>query len=183
MESIIRAVCSSGDDFKPYCLWERDEALETLVIHLPEFKKDQLKVHISVTGILKISGERVVSETKRSHFQKELRVQSNWNADEIRAKFSAGHLRIMIPKKALPANGRDSRSQQCQNNGKPRLEVTGQDEVTTKTSNYDQLGGAKVAVLWRRKVTMVKVMATLVILVVAFAGVYSTFKYWIYDKK
>ncbi|KAI7747352.1 hypothetical protein M8C21_007985 [Ambrosia artemisiifolia] len=91
----------SYDDIEPLCTWQRDDAQDILVIHLPEFKKEQLRVQISNTGLLKISGEKVAEGKKRIRFLKELKVTKDYDANNIRAKFSQGCLRITLPKKVV----------------------------------------------------------------------------------
>ncbi|XP_057506086.1 inactive protein RESTRICTED TEV MOVEMENT 2-like [Actinidia eriantha] len=77
----------SYEDFEPFCNWSHDEKCETLVLHLPEFKKEQLKVQIKSFGTLKIFGERPVDATKRSRFYKEIAIPRDCNVKEVHAKF------------------------------------------------------------------------------------------------
>ncbi|XP_027065458.1 uncharacterized protein [Coffea arabica] len=88
----------SYEEFEPFCRWQREEACDTLLVHLPDFKKEQLRVHINNRGILKISGERKLSSTKGSKFYKEVVVARNCNTNAIQAKFSAGQLCIKMTK-------------------------------------------------------------------------------------
>ncbi|CAI9097494.1 OLC1v1033933C1 [Oldenlandia corymbosa var. corymbosa] len=90
------------EEFEPFCRWQREEARDTLIIDLPDFKKEQLRVHINNRGILKISGERSVDATKRAKFYKEVVVPKNCNTNGIQAKFASNHLHIIMPK--LPAD-------------------------------------------------------------------------------
>ncbi|KAK3020695.1 hypothetical protein RJ639_046558 [Escallonia herrerae] len=64
-----------------------------------EFKKEQLKVNISKTGILSITGERNVDATKRSRFYKELKTPKECIWNDIRAQIENGLLYIVMPKK------------------------------------------------------------------------------------
>ncbi|XP_071910850.1 uncharacterized protein [Coffea arabica] len=88
----------SYEEFEPFCRWQREEARDTLLVHLPDFKKEQLRVHINNRGFLKISGERKLSSTKGSKFYKEVVVARNCNTNAIQAKFSAGQLCIIMTK-------------------------------------------------------------------------------------
>ncbi|KAK3043191.1 hypothetical protein RJ639_001624 [Escallonia herrerae] len=96
---VVATPTPSYDDFEPFCNWRHEEARETLVVHLPEFKKEQLKVNISNTGILRITGERNVDATKRSRFYKELKTPKDCISNDIHAKFVNGLLYIVMPKK------------------------------------------------------------------------------------
>ncbi|KAL1822460.1 hypothetical protein ACET3Z_009238 [Daucus carota] len=86
------------DEFEPLCNWQREEGRDTLVLHLPEFKKEQLKVQLSNLRVLKISGERPLSAVKQSRFYKEVKVAKECNANDIRAKFVNGLLYVVMPK-------------------------------------------------------------------------------------
>ncbi|KAA8517201.1 hypothetical protein F0562_017547 [Nyssa sinensis] len=93
----------SYDDFEPSCNWKEEEGQKSLVVHLPEFKKEELKVYITNCGTIKIFGEHPVSET-RSRFYKELRVPCDSNGNKIQAKFTDGHLYIVMPKNSTYVN-------------------------------------------------------------------------------
>ncbi|KAL7616132.1 inactive protein RESTRICTED TEV MOVEMENT 2 [Lactuca sativa] len=89
----------SYDEFEPMCTWQREDGQDVLVLHLPEFKKDQLRIQISNTGILKITGENVVDGKRRNRFLKEIKVTKDYDSNNIHAKFSQGRLRVTMPKK------------------------------------------------------------------------------------
>ncbi|KAH7853945.1 hypothetical protein Vadar_008377 [Vaccinium darrowii] len=93
------AVSFSYEDFEPFCNWLRDNECETLVVHLPAFKKEQLNVQIHCSTTVKISGERLVDATKKSRFYKEITIPKVCDSKEIHAKFSGGLLHIVMPKK------------------------------------------------------------------------------------
>ncbi|CAK9135019.1 unnamed protein product [Ilex paraguariensis] len=90
---------SSYEEFDPLCTWRHDGGHKTLVIHLPHFHKEQLKIHICNFGAMKISGERPLSATKRYRFSKEVKIPEDINAHDIHAKFVKGLLYIEMPKK------------------------------------------------------------------------------------
>ncbi|XP_021845443.1 uncharacterized protein [Spinacia oleracea] len=91
-------------DFNPACDLQTHEGLETLIIHLPDFKKNQLKVQVNKDGVLKVSGERPTSEdgTKRRRFVKETKIPKGSDVNEIRAKFTDGRLHVTMSKKVTP---------------------------------------------------------------------------------
>ncbi|XP_058204298.1 uncharacterized protein LOC131318495 [Rhododendron vialii] len=94
----------SYEDFEPFCNWRRNDESETLVVHLPAFRKDQLKIQVyNSTNTVKISGERLVDATKRSRFHKEIAIPKDCKSKEIHAKFADGLLHVVIPKKGPPA--------------------------------------------------------------------------------
>ncbi|XP_074270626.1 22.0 kDa heat shock protein-like [Silene latifolia] len=90
-------------DFEPKTELKEEGAVDTLIISLPGFKKEQLRVQVSSTGILKISGEKAENPegTIKHRFLKETKVPENCDMNEIRAKFTTGALHVIMPKKAV----------------------------------------------------------------------------------
>ncbi|OMO62644.1 hypothetical protein COLO4_32969 [Corchorus olitorius] len=88
------------EDFEPLCKWQREQNSDTLEVHLPGFKRQQLKVQLSSTGMLTITGERQLDEAKgkKSRFRKEFPVSKEYQPNQIRAKFSGGILYLVMPK-------------------------------------------------------------------------------------
>lgn len=62
------------------------------------FRKEQLRVQLTSTRTLRISGERPLGDQKYGRFQKEFSVPSNVEATEINAQFEQGKLRVRLPK-------------------------------------------------------------------------------------
>ncbi|PIA59809.1 hypothetical protein AQUCO_00400592v1 [Aquilegia coerulea] len=89
----------SYEDFEPSSNWVKEEYVDTLVIHLPGFKKEDLRVQIDSHANLKISGERQLEDNRWSRFRKEFRAPKNCNTNEITAKFVGGLLYVKFPKK------------------------------------------------------------------------------------
>ncbi|XP_016446301.1 17.6 kDa class I heat shock protein-like [Nicotiana tabacum] len=90
--------------FEPSYEWQHEEGLDVLLVHLPEFKdKEGLKVQVSNFGVLKISGDRQVNQT-RIRFFKEIPVWKDHNTNEIKANFEKGVLKITLPKKVTSAS-------------------------------------------------------------------------------
>ncbi|KAL7197984.1 hypothetical protein ACSBR2_020497 [Camellia fascicularis] len=90
------AVNPPYEEFEPLCNWQHGR--ETLVVHLPAFKKEQLKIQINNLRTLKISGEHPLEATKSSRFIKTIKIPRDCNAKEIRANFADGLLCIVMPK-------------------------------------------------------------------------------------
>ncbi|KAG5248070.1 hypothetical protein OIU76_030298 [Salix suchowensis] len=86
------------EEFEPSMDWVRDTGADTLQIHLPGFKKEQLKVQVTSMRVLRISGERQLSENRWSTFRKEIPISSNYDTNEINAKFDKGILYVKHPK-------------------------------------------------------------------------------------
>ncbi|XP_015900296.3 inactive protein RESTRICTED TEV MOVEMENT 2 [Ziziphus jujuba] len=88
----------SYEDFEPFCQWKRDNERDILEVHLEGFKKEQLRVQFNNSGILTITGEKPIDETKCSRFKKEINIAKDSDSNKIRAKLSRGVLLITIPK-------------------------------------------------------------------------------------
>ncbi|KAB5561582.1 hypothetical protein DKX38_006539 [Salix brachista] len=86
------------EDFEPSMDWVRDTGADTLQIHLPGFKKEQLKVQVTSMRVLRISGERQLSNNRWSTFRKEIPISSNYDTNEINARFDRGILYVKHPK-------------------------------------------------------------------------------------
>ncbi|KAL5830697.1 hypothetical protein ACOSQ3_016115 [Xanthoceras sorbifolium] len=86
------------EDFVPSTGWVREPEYDTLVVYLPGFKKEQLKVQVTTLRNLRISGERPLGNNKWSHFRMEFPIPANNDINEISAKFEGGSLYIKHPK-------------------------------------------------------------------------------------
>ncbi|KAH7854708.1 hypothetical protein Vadar_016984 [Vaccinium darrowii] len=131
------------EDFEPLCRWLREEGKETLVVHVQEFKRDQMKVHVSNRGTLRITGERPLDGTKRSRFTKEIKIPQDCSPNDITARFTnAGLLHVVMPKKTAPIELQEAKQdhqptqvvQQPQaQTVPPKPEPTRGDQVAEKT--------------------------------------------------
>ncbi|KAI8562746.1 hypothetical protein RHMOL_Rhmol03G0058700 [Rhododendron molle] len=173
------------DDFEPFCGWRREEGKETIVVHVPaEFKRDQMKVHLSNRGTLRITGERPIDGTKRSRFAKEIKVPKDCNPNEITAKFTnAGLLHIIMPKKTSveletkqdqPIQVVPEQQGQAQDqNAQPKTKGT-QGQVAEESRKVFSV--AKQTIIRDRKVVMGGALVVVVAIVVAL-GAFATYKY------
>ncbi|KAF5751666.1 heat shock family protein [Tripterygium wilfordii] len=91
------------ENFEPSTEWEGEPTADVLNVFLPGFKREQLKVQVTSTNKLRISGERPIGINKWSRFEKELQIPSNCNTNETSAKFERGTLSIKFPKNIAPA--------------------------------------------------------------------------------
>lgn len=62
------------------------------------FTKEELKVQLTRTKVLKISGSRAIGDNKWSSFQKDFTIPENCDTNKISAKFEEGILYIRQPK-------------------------------------------------------------------------------------
>ncbi|KAG5556265.1 hypothetical protein RHGRI_006765 [Rhododendron griersonianum] len=175
------------DDFEPFCNWRREEGKETLVIHVAEFKRDQMKVHLSNRGTLRITGERPIDGTKWSRFAKEIKVPKDCNPNEIIAKFTnAGLLHIIMPKKTsieletkqeqpirIVPHQDQAQAQDQDQNVQPKTKGT-QGQVAEESRTVFSV--AKQTIIRDRKVVMGVALVVVVAVMVAL-GAFATYKY------
>ncbi|WVZ21553.1 hypothetical protein V8G54_008875 [Vigna mungo] len=90
------------EDFIPPSDWDRQENSDTLILMLPGFKKEQLKVQVSSNRVLRLRGERKISDNKWRRFHKEVILSDSHDTTGINAKFEAGMLYIKLPKLIKP---------------------------------------------------------------------------------
>ncbi|KAL8214419.1 hypothetical protein R6Q57_003868 [Mikania cordata] len=162
----------SYDEFEPLCTWQREDVQDILVIHLPEFKKEQLRIQISNSGILKITGENIVEGKKRRRFMKEVKVTKDYESSNIHAKFSQGRLLITLPKKVLTTSMQQDAP----------MKLTPQDDQTHGSPNTNEKIvvpdiEARVGQVLRSK-EFTQVMVNVGFVVVVAFSVYTAYKYW-----
>ncbi|OAY52074.1 serine-aspartate repeat-containing protein I [Manihot esculenta] len=93
------------EDFEPSMDWLREPGADTLRVYVPGFKKEQMKVQVTSSGNLRISGERPLADgNKWCRFRKEIPIPSIYDHNAIGAKFEKGLLFIRHPKIIIPDN-------------------------------------------------------------------------------
>ncbi|XP_040993608.1 inactive protein RESTRICTED TEV MOVEMENT 2-like [Juglans microcarpa x Juglans regia] len=107
MDAKPRAVDRVYEDFEPKMEWAREERSDTLIVLLPGFSKEQLRVQVTSSRDLRVSGERPLGNNKWRRFNKELSIPSDVETNKITAKFEGGTLYIIHPKAITPAKPQD----------------------------------------------------------------------------
>ncbi|KAK2997334.1 hypothetical protein RJ639_025271 [Escallonia herrerae] len=108
MEARLRAAPNRVyQELDPLTEWVAEEACDTLLLHLPGFKKEQLRVQLTTSRNLIISGERQLRDNTWSRFRKELPVSANCDVNSMSAKYELGILFIRQPKLITPAENQD----------------------------------------------------------------------------
>ncbi|TKY57056.1 Inactive protein RESTRICTED TEV MOVEMENT 2 [Spatholobus suberectus] len=85
------------EDFEPFYEWNRDERLVNVM--LPGYRRDQLKVQVTSKPALRLMGERPVYENRWRRFNLELPVLSDYDTDNVTAKFEVGKLSVKFGQK------------------------------------------------------------------------------------
>ncbi|CAK8538533.1 unnamed protein product [Lathyrus sativus] len=91
-------------DLQPYFEWIEDEASSTLILMLPGFTKEQLRVQVTSKGVLRINCERQGIENIWHRFGKEFPVPPHCDTNDVNAKFERGVLSVRFPKLITPEN-------------------------------------------------------------------------------
>ncbi|KAL8217737.1 hypothetical protein R6Q57_021110 [Mikania cordata] len=91
------------EEFKPMSERRQEEDHDLLLLYLPGFQKEYIKVTTEDVNIVRIRGERLVSENKWSRFQEDYLSPENCEMRGIRAKFNGGILTITMPRKITNA--------------------------------------------------------------------------------
>ncbi|POO01442.1 Small heat shock protein HSP [Trema orientale] len=92
--STTAASAKDYEDFEPPLEWVKEEGSDTLLVFLPGFQKERLKIQITSNGKLRIVGERPIGQNKWRRFQKEFPLASDCDTSKISAKFEGGILYV-----------------------------------------------------------------------------------------
>ncbi|KAJ6858431.1 hypothetical protein NC652_040880 [Populus alba x Populus x berolinensis] len=70
-----------------------------------DFKMEHMSVQIQEPGVVTITGESPLDDTRRSRFRKQIRIPKDSKTDEIQANLYGDVLHVVVPRKtpALPA--------------------------------------------------------------------------------
>ncbi|KAG6761819.1 hypothetical protein POTOM_035056 [Populus tomentosa] len=140
-------------DIDPKMEWVKNDGFDTLLVHLPGFTKQQIKIQANIgEQKLKITGESHQEDNKWIRFKKKLTVSSDYDLNQVRARFEGGVLYIKHPKKITSPtkpvqenNADPSVEPQKPANEKPEDQNSGQDpaaqEVPPKTEVEGQTRG------------------------------------------
>ncbi|KAK7330389.1 hypothetical protein VNO77_24583 [Canavalia gladiata] len=103
--------------------WTEDSAGHYLLVDLPEFRKEEVKLQVDSYGRILVTGERQANERKRVHFWLAFPVPVDSDMDKIAGKFDGGILYVTVPKQ-IPPESKGSET-----------EIAGNDEVERTEEN------------------------------------------------
>ncbi|XP_016452953.1 uncharacterized protein LOC107777447 [Nicotiana tabacum] len=132
------------EDFVPTSKLVQEELSDTLHLNIPGFKKEQVRVQLTKTGILKISGQRPIGQNKWQRFQKDFPVAENCDKSKISAKFENGILHVKQPKLITSTLKKDKElpASEAENTTAKRQKTSLREEFT-KQDNADINNPAK----------------------------------------
>ncbi|KAJ8529100.1 hypothetical protein K7X08_035935 [Anisodus acutangulus] len=126
------------EDFVPSSKLVQEQHSDTLHLILPGFKKEQMRIQLTKTGILKISGQRPIGQNKWQRFQKEFPVAENCDKGKISAKFENGILHVKQPKLITSSVKKENEFAAKEAENSPaakRQKTTLRDEFTKQDNN------------------------------------------------
>ncbi|KAM3381060.1 22.0 kDa class IV heat shock protein [Capsicum galapagoense] len=149
------------EDIEPSYGWVGDTENHYLIIHLPGFKREEVKLEVDIFDNIIVSGERKVSEYKSIRFQKSMKAPEKSKSEDTSARLEDGNLYVIIPKESSPENNeRDeaaiasSDHKENQQKEKEEIESSKGDETDQKEndkegmSEDEEFHDAKMAKKW-----------------------------------
>ncbi|XP_011015283.1 PREDICTED: inactive protein RESTRICTED TEV MOVEMENT 2-like [Populus euphratica] len=83
----------------PSSAWTEDSDSHYLLVDLPDFKKEEVKLRVDDYGQIVVSGERLVNNnSKVIYFEQTFKLPENSDADKITGKFDGEILFVTVPK-------------------------------------------------------------------------------------
>ncbi|MED6150108.1 hypothetical protein PIB30_069137 [Stylosanthes scabra] len=132
------------EDFDPVCKLRMDEARDTIELHLPGFKREQIRIQINHLGMMTISGERpILDGTKWKRFKKEIKLPPFCNEDAIHGSFMQNILTVVMPKK-IPPSYQDQDQEQEEQEFEPTTMKKKKDKGKEKVTFEDEEDNNKV---------------------------------------
>ncbi|KAF3437782.1 hypothetical protein FNV43_RR20538 [Rhamnella rubrinervis] len=91
------------EKFVPSAGWTEDSNARCLIVDLPEFKKEQVRIQVvKSTGCVMVSGERATNQNKHVRFDQTYKIPSeNSNLDKVTARFESEILYVTVPKQVV----------------------------------------------------------------------------------
>ncbi|XP_021633930.1 inactive protein RESTRICTED TEV MOVEMENT 2 [Manihot esculenta] len=86
-------------EFVPSAAWTEDSNSHYLLVDLPDFKKEEVKLQVDASGQITVRGERLVNNNKYISFEKTFKAPENSDMDNITGKFDGEILYVTLPKK------------------------------------------------------------------------------------
>ncbi|KAL2478102.1 inactive protein RESTRICTED TEV MOVEMENT 2-like [Forsythia ovata] len=115
------------EDFKLESEWLQDGDSYNLIIQVPGFMREQLKVSTEDEKTIRVRGERFVAGNKWSRFQEDFQVPDNCELTSVRAKHDSGTLTITVPRKNIAGETKEEENKASQETLSPSHKA--QDQV------------------------------------------------------
>ncbi|KAJ6977356.1 inactive protein RESTRICTED TEV MOVEMENT 2-like [Populus alba x Populus x berolinensis] len=86
------------EEYVPSSAWTEDPNSHCLLVHLPDFRKEEVKLQVDDPGKLTVSGERLVNNSKCIYFEQTFKLPQNSDTDNITGKLDGEILYVTVPK-------------------------------------------------------------------------------------
>ncbi|KAI3726901.1 hypothetical protein L1987_66708 [Smallanthus sonchifolius] len=87
------------EEFVPPAAWTEDSTCHYLLVDLPGFKRQELKLQVNNQTHILVSGERQVRENKYKRFEQSFELPKDADIEKITGKLDGEILYISVPKK------------------------------------------------------------------------------------
>ncbi|XP_061346678.1 22.0 kDa heat shock protein-like [Gastrolobium bilobum] len=124
------------EEIVPNSGWTEDSAGHYLLVDLPEFSKEEVKLQVDSNGRIIVTGERQANERKRVHFQLTFPVPVDSDMDKIEGKFDGGILYVTVPKRNAKEN-KESETEKAENGSAVRAKENDSHEPNTENEGRD----------------------------------------------
>ncbi|XP_073285201.1 uncharacterized protein [Primulina huaijiensis] len=109
MDAKVGDAAAQKNGYEPSSDLIQEQDCDTLIIYIPGFRKEQLRVQLATSRTLRVSGTRPFGDDRLSSFHKDYPVSPNCDTNNITAKFEGGILYIRQPKLIVPAEKEDKK--------------------------------------------------------------------------
>ncbi|KAG6590270.1 Inactive protein RESTRICTED TEV MOVEMENT 2 [Cucurbita argyrosperma subsp. argyrosperma] len=99
-------------DIEPQINWQHYPESHVLTVTLKDFTRNDLKVQVTSTGKLRITGERRLTSGKGLRFLKEIDIPADADSSKISAKLEKGILYVTQPRKTSAVSSNNPPAQQ-----------------------------------------------------------------------
>ncbi|CAK7325145.1 unnamed protein product [Dovyalis caffra] len=97
-----RSTAIQYENFQPKFEWVEEEGANVLLIYLPDYLKEQLKItYVHSSRMVQVTGERPLTYNQWSRFNQNFRVPQNCEVNKIQGKFKNEILYITMPKPTI----------------------------------------------------------------------------------
>ncbi|CAG7910754.1 inactive protein RESTRICTED TEV MOVEMENT 2 [Brassica rapa] len=130
-------------EFEPATRWTFEPDAEILVVDLPGFKKEQVKVAVTTTRKLRLTGERPTGGNKWIRFRHEINIPMTVDIDSVSAMFKDNKLYIRHSKVKTESPHTKPASQVVK---KPHDQHETKQEQGAKAATVEKPDGAKTGI-------------------------------------
>ncbi|CAJ2664497.1 unnamed protein product [Trifolium pratense] len=124
------------EEIVPNSGWTEDSTGHYLLVDLPEFVKEDVKLQVDSSGRIVVKGGRQASEQKRVNFHLSFPAPEDSEVDKIAGKFDGGILYVTLPKRIVQEKNKQSDTEETGISSVERAEE--HDSHKTKADSDDE---------------------------------------------